>query len=74
MKVNAILQLPSSSQRLREISRFGSVATQVGRLNEQIDRNTFYNVNSAAIENPESYPNQINESPARRAMKLLDTV
>ena len=74
MKISSVLPLANPIQQLKMISARGSVGAQVATINKSIDKNTRINMNEDIINRTETFPQEIHETPAKRAQRLLDVI
>ena len=74
MKVNNIVPTTNSFEQLKQLARSGSIASQIKRVSRNLDEATAINFNNDIVQNAETFPNQVHESPRVRAMRLLDSV
>ena len=71
---NVLLRTINYQHRLQLVSNVGGIAGQAAMLTQTIDLNTVRNNESEVLKSAENSPNQISDSPAHRAQKLLDSV
>ena len=74
MKISSVLPLANPVQQLKLISARGSFAAQVATISKGIDQNTRLNLNEDVINHTETFPQEIHETPAKRAQRLLDVI
>ena len=74
MKISSVLPLANPVQQLKMISARGSVASQVAAISRNIDQGTRINLNEDVINRTETFPQEIHETPAKRAQRLLDVI
>tara|TARA_B100000927_G_C16128845_1_gene334346 strand:+ start:221 stop:448 length:228 start_codon:yes stop_codon:yes gene_type:complete len=71
---NVLLRTINYQHRLQLVSNVGGIAGQAAMLTQTIDLNTVRNNEPESSRSSENSPNQITDSPAQRAEKLLDSV
>ena len=74
MKISSVLPLANPVQQLKMISARGNFAAQVATITKSIDQNTRINLNEDVINRTETFPQEIHETPAKRAQRLLDVI
>ena len=74
MKISSVLPMSNPIQQLRMISAKGSIAAQTAKISEDLDRSTRINMNPEVVNHAETFPQEIHETPAKRAQRLLNVI